>query len=150
MKFLINLLFFSVITLGINNDALAALSDISRIFHQAPSLNQLEVCQGGGCEQINQLSISEAEWNSVAQLYKAKANNASEERLIISQAIGKIEQIVGAKNGTATDRAGTFVVMGVVAVLSFHILVNVGMVVGFMPVTGIPLPSFFARAFVIS
>jgi len=41
---------------------------------------------------------------------------------------------------TATDRAGTFVVMGVVAVLSFHILVNVGMVVGFMPVTGIPLP----------
>ena len=41
---------------------------------------------------------------------------------------------------TAPDRAGTFVVMGVVAVLSFHILVNVGMVVGFLPVTGIPLP----------
>jgi len=41
---------------------------------------------------------------------------------------------------TAPDRAGTFVVMGVVAVLTFHILVNVGMVVGFMPVTGIPLP----------
>jgi rod shape determining protein RodA len=41
---------------------------------------------------------------------------------------------------TAPDRAGTFLVMGVVAVLSFHILVNVGMVVGFMPVTGIPLP----------
>jgi hypothetical protein len=35
---------------------------------------------------------------------------------------------------TAPDRAGAFVVMGVVAVLSFHILVNVGMVVGFMPV----------------
>jgi rod shape determining protein RodA len=41
---------------------------------------------------------------------------------------------------TAPDRAGVFVVMGVVAVLTFHILVNVGMVVGFMPVTGIPLP----------
>jgi rod shape determining protein RodA len=41
---------------------------------------------------------------------------------------------------TAPDRAGTFVVMGVVAVLAFHILINVGMVVGFMPVTGIPLP----------
>jgi rod shape determining protein RodA len=41
---------------------------------------------------------------------------------------------------TAPDRAGTFVVMGVVAVLSFHVLVNIGMVVGFMPVTGIPLP----------
>ena len=41
---------------------------------------------------------------------------------------------------TAPDRAGAFVIMGVVAVLTFHILVNVGMVVGFMPVTGIPLP----------
>ena len=41
---------------------------------------------------------------------------------------------------TAPDRAGTFLVMGVVAVLSFHVLVNIGMVVGFMPVTGIPLP----------
>ncbi len=40
---------------------------------------------------------------------------------------------------TAPDRAGAFVVMGVVAVLAFHVLVNVGMVVGFMPVTGIPL-----------
>lgn len=41
---------------------------------------------------------------------------------------------------TAPDRAGGFVIMGVVAVLLFHILVNAGMVVGFMPVTGIPLP----------
>ena len=41
---------------------------------------------------------------------------------------------------TASDRAGGFVVMGVVAVLLFHILINAGMVVGFMPVTGIPLP----------
>jgi rod shape determining protein RodA len=41
---------------------------------------------------------------------------------------------------TAPDRSGTFVVMGVVAVLTFHVLINVGMVVGFMPVTGIPLP----------
>ena len=41
---------------------------------------------------------------------------------------------------TAPDRAGAFVVMGVVAVLTFHVLVNIGMVVGFMPVTGIPLP----------
>lgn len=41
---------------------------------------------------------------------------------------------------TAGDRAGTMFVMGVVAVLTFHILVNIGMVLGMMPVTGIPLP----------
>jgi rod shape determining protein RodA len=41
---------------------------------------------------------------------------------------------------TAPDRAGTMITMGVVAILVFHILVNIGMVVGMMPVTGIPLP----------
>lgn len=41
---------------------------------------------------------------------------------------------------TATDRAGMYVCMGVAALLLFHVLVNVGMVVGRMPVTGIPLP----------
>jgi rod shape determining protein RodA len=41
---------------------------------------------------------------------------------------------------TAPDRAGMFICMGVCAVLLFHVLVNVGMVVGRMPVTGIPLP----------
>lgn len=41
---------------------------------------------------------------------------------------------------TALDRSGTFICMGVAALLLFHILVNAGMVVGQMPITGIPLP----------
>lgn len=41
---------------------------------------------------------------------------------------------------TATDKAGLYICMGVAALLLFHVLVNVGMVVGKMPVTGIPLP----------
>jgi rod shape determining protein RodA len=40
----------------------------------------------------------------------------------------------------APDRAGMYICMGVAALLLFHVLVNVGMVVGRMPVTGIPLP----------
>lgn len=40
----------------------------------------------------------------------------------------------------APDRAGMYICMGIAALLLFHILVNVGMVVGRMPVTGIPLP----------
>jgi len=40
----------------------------------------------------------------------------------------------------AKDRAGMFLVMGVAAALGFHVLVNVAMVIGYMPVTGIPLP----------
>jgi rod shape determining protein RodA len=40
----------------------------------------------------------------------------------------------------APDRAGMYICMGVATMLLFHVLVNVGMVVGNMPVTGIPLP----------
>ena len=41
---------------------------------------------------------------------------------------------------TASDLPGTFIIMGIVAVLIFQVAVNIGMVVGLMPVTGIPLP----------
>jgi rod shape determining protein RodA len=41
---------------------------------------------------------------------------------------------------TAADLPGMYVVMGIVAIVVFQIAVNVGMVVGLMPVTGIPLP----------
>jgi len=41
---------------------------------------------------------------------------------------------------TAPDKAGLYICMGIAALLLFHVLVNVGMVVGRMPVTGIPLP----------
>jgi rod shape determining protein RodA len=41
---------------------------------------------------------------------------------------------------TASDLPGAFIIMGIVAVIVFQIAVNVGMVVGLMPVTGIPLP----------
>jgi rod shape determining protein RodA len=40
----------------------------------------------------------------------------------------------------AKDRAGMYIVMGVTAVLGFQVLVNTAMVIGYMPVTGIPLP----------
>jgi len=38
------------------------------------------------------------------------------------------------------DTLGMFIVVGVVGMFVFHVLVNVGMVIGFMPITGIPLP----------
>jgi rod shape determining protein RodA len=40
----------------------------------------------------------------------------------------------------ARDRYGLLVAAGIVTMLAFHILVNIGMTVGIMPVTGIPLP----------
>jgi len=41
---------------------------------------------------------------------------------------------------TAGDRAGAFLIAGFVAVLFFQAAVNIGMMIGFLPITGIPLP----------
>ncbi|MBQ7060484.1 MAG: FtsW/RodA/SpoVE family cell cycle protein, partial [Clostridia bacterium] len=40
----------------------------------------------------------------------------------------------------ARDNFGTLIVVGVVAMLAAHIFENIGMTMGIMPVTGIPLP----------
>ena len=40
----------------------------------------------------------------------------------------------------ARDRFGFLLCAGLVGMLFFHVLVNVGMTIGIMPITGIPLP----------
>ena len=40
----------------------------------------------------------------------------------------------------AKDRFGVLLAVGLVTMLAFHITVNVGMTIGIMPITGIPLP----------
>jgi rod shape determining protein RodA len=40
----------------------------------------------------------------------------------------------------AKDRAGMHIVMGVATVIAVHFFVNVAMMIGYVPVTGIPLP----------
>ena len=40
----------------------------------------------------------------------------------------------------ARDRVGIFITMGILSVFSFHFAVNIGMIVGLMPITGLPLP----------
>jgi hypothetical protein len=86
----------------------AELSDISRIFRQTPSLNQFEVCQGGGCVVATKTSLTELEWNAATRIFNVPAKKPDEERQKIAQAIGVLEDIVGKKVGTANDLAGTF------------------------------------------
>ena len=40
----------------------------------------------------------------------------------------------------APDSAGTFICIGIVAMFVFHVFENIGMTMGIMPITGIPLP----------
>jgi rod shape determining protein RodA len=41
---------------------------------------------------------------------------------------------------TTHDRFGMFVATGIVAMILFHVFINIGMNMGIAPVTGIPLP----------
>ncbi len=42
--------------------------------------------------------------------------------------------------GSVRHQFGSLVVIGITTIIAFHIIVNVGMTIGFAPVTGLPLP----------
>ncbi len=44
--------------------------------------------------------------------------------------------------GRCRDLCDTFLVVGIVSMLFFHVAINIGMVIGVFPVVGIPLPLF--------
>ena len=41
---------------------------------------------------------------------------------------------------TAKDEAGALIVSGITGVFVFHMIENIGMVMGLLPITGVPLP----------
>jgi hypothetical protein len=93
-------------------NAEAAISDITNIYHEVPTLDGLDVCFGGGCAEIRHITISGLEWAQVVAIFTNKTAvdslKAELERKQISEAVGTLETIVGAKIGTSGDRAGTF------------------------------------------
>ncbi len=79
--------------------------------------------------------------------------------LLLAYALLLSRLVAGARQ--APDRAGMIVIMAIVGELAFQIFMNVGMVLGFLPVIGVPLPlmsaglsavlaTFIAIGFVIS
>ena len=41
---------------------------------------------------------------------------------------------------TAKDKAGSLIAIGITGIFLFHVLENIGMVMGLLPITGVPLP----------
>lgn len=108
MNYPISRLLCSFTFLLCNSSAMAEFADIHRIYQQTPNMQKLEVCQGGGCAKLSVLSLNQADWKPVDQLFATAVENGAQEREKIAQAIGLLEEIVGFKIGTSTDRAGTF------------------------------------------
>ena len=44
--------------------------------------------------------------------------------------------------GQAEDPLGKLLATGVISMYAYHVIVNIGMTVGILPVTGVPLPLF--------
>lgn len=84
------------------------MADINRIFRSTPHLDFLEICHGGGCAKLSQTMLTQAEWSQVAKLFSPMPDSAQNERIVIAQAIARLESLIGQKIGTANDKAGTF------------------------------------------
>lgn len=53
--------------------------------------------------------------------------------------------------GLARDRFGTYLALGVSVIVAMHVFVNIGMTIGLMPITGLPLPFLsYGGSFVLS
>lgn len=93
-------------------NATAAISDITTIYRQTPSLQAVDICHGGGCAQMQRVALSDDEWLQVSTIFAYSADTklpvAEHERKQIAQAVGVLESLIGIKTGTSTDRAGTF------------------------------------------
>lgn len=89
----------------------AGFDEITRIYRQVPSIDTFDICTGGGCAEVKHIALSADEWEQVVDVFAVEDDaemDAKQERQLIAAAIGELEKIVGAKTGTASDRAGTF------------------------------------------
>ena len=71
----------------------------------SPIYHDIPICHGFGCNIESMISLSAAEWRSVAGWLKANAPNPSTERDQIRQAIGWMEVLVGRHGPGREDRA---------------------------------------------
>lgn len=100
---------FCSLLLAIPLGALADASVMTRVLKERPVPSQFSFCWGGTCAEVLQVSLSEAEWGEVRELFDdAGPQDADAERELIPQAIALLERLVGPKTGTDGDRAGTY------------------------------------------
>lgn len=75
---------------------------------ERPAPNLFSHCQGYGCPELREVSLSPAQWQQVAVLFEPPSASAGEERARVAQAIARFERIVGDLTDSAGDHGGTF------------------------------------------
>ena len=77
-----------------------------------PDRQQFSMCHGQGCREVEQLSLSDQEWQKISAHFQPPAQSARQERQQIALAIAEFEKIIGSKTGTNRDKARLFEHMG--------------------------------------
>ncbi|MCU7817590.1 MAG: hypothetical protein KZQ57_01650 [gamma proteobacterium symbiont of Lucinoma myriamae] len=81
------------------------------IFTQ-PDIKRFSMCHAHGCKTVEQLSLTDTQWQKIARHFTPAAQSAAQEREQIAAAIAEFEQIIGVKTNTSEDKAGLFKSMG--------------------------------------
>ena len=77
-----------------------------------PDRTRFSMCHGQGCKIIEQLSLSDPQWQTIEHFFQPPASTPEHERQQIALAIAEFEKINGAKTGTDRDKARLFEHMG--------------------------------------
>ncbi len=99
-------LFLALIAIGLAGGCSTTRSPQLYLSHfdiKNPQVDDFETCASSGCREISRLAYSEAEWQSICDLFKPAPTNAEEERGRIRIALAAMETIIGEKNGTSAD-----------------------------------------------
>ncbi len=85
---------------------------VSDMVNTSPDRQRFSMCHGQGCREVEQLSLSDQEWQKISAHFQPPAQSARQERQQIALAIAEFEKIIGKKTGTDRDKARLFEHMG--------------------------------------
>ncbi len=105
-----NIIIFSFILLL--SPVLLADTFVSDQVITEPDRQRFSMCHAQGCKEVEQLSLSDNEWQRIQAHFLPPASSAQQERQQIAQAIAEFEKIIGPKTGTEQDKARLFAHMG--------------------------------------
>lgn len=72
-----------------------------------PRWESFQVCSGYSCTLQRPVALTASEWRQIRDMMLPRARNAAEERERLARVIGRFEQLVGPRTGTAGDLAGS-------------------------------------------
>jgi hypothetical protein len=79
---------------------------VAKLVDANPSPAQFSICHGNSCRLRSDITLSEAQWQQVREVFASAPADAIAERRLIAHAIGLMEVMAGQQAGTTGDAAG--------------------------------------------